>query len=316
MTIRKVIKNALFAASPVIGKSCVRMVQAIRAHQQVRMYASPELSGKAVGAVTPEWRARIDDVKSAPDNAHIVRTADAGVLRDGWVTMHNGIEVAALGYYGAGVLNMLIENRGVHEPQEERAFADVLKHIERNGTMLELGAYWGFYSLWFKRAIAGSQCFLVEPDLGNLKAGEVNFLRNGEDAVFEQAYVGSIAAVASQGVRVVTVDTFCEERAIQHVSLLHADVQGAEMEMLRGANRMLKEKRIDFVFVSTHSNELHSDCIDYLLLDRYKILADADLDETYSYDGVIVAVSDRLSEPRCLEINKKRRLVQGGAVGL
>jgi hypothetical protein len=269
------------------------------------MYASPELSGKAVGAVTPEWRARIEDVKAASDNAHIPRVTNAGVLLDGWITMHNGIEVSALGYYGEGVLNMLIENKGVHEPQEERAFADILRYIDPNSIMLELGAYWGFYSLWFKKMIPGSRCFLVEPDLGNLKSGEANFARNGEGAIFENAFVGSIAGVSADGSRMISVDSFCEEKAIQHLSILHADIQGAEMEMLRGASQMLRDGRIDFVFISTHSNALHAECMAFLQSYRYEILADADLNETYSHDGVIVAKSDRLAEPKHLGMCRK-----------
>jgi hypothetical protein len=314
MTIRRTIKNALFAASPVLGKKCVCMVQAIRAHWQARTYTSPGLSRESVAVVTPEWRARIEDVKAAPDNAHIPRATNAGALTNGWITMHNGIEVGALGYYGAGVLNMLMENHGVHEPQEERAFGEVLKYIEEGGTMLELGAYWGFYSLWFKKAVSSARCFLIEPDLGNLKSGKVNFARNGEDALFEQAYIGIDVAIASNGIRIVSVDAFCAERAIQRVSILHADVQGAEMDMLRGASYMLKDKKIDFIFISTHSNQLHSDCIDFLISRGYEILAEADLNETYSYDGVIVAKSDRLAEPKRLEMNKKRPYAPGATL--
>jgi FkbM family methyltransferase len=307
MSIRRAIKNALLTASPALGMKCVQIVHSIRARRQSRTFASPRLSRESVAAVTPDWRARIEDVKAAPDNAHIPRVANAGALLDGWITMHNGIEVGALGYYGAGNLNMLMENKGVHEPQEERAFGDVLRHINQDGTMLELGAYWGFYSLWFKRTVRTSRCFLVEPDLGNLKSGEANFARNREDAIFEHAYVGGSSAVAPDGVPIVSVDTFCEDRAIQSVSILHADVQGAELEMLRGASEMLRKKKVDFIFVSTHSNELHSDCIDFLVSCGYEILAEADLDETYSYDGLIVAKSDRVAEPKRLEIHKKGR---------
>ena len=103
----------MFAASPGLGTKCVRLVHAIRARRQARLYASDRLSRKLVGDVTPEWRARIETVKAALDNADIPRAPNAGVLRDGWITMHNGIEVSALGYYGPGVLNMLIENAGV-----------------------------------------------------------------------------------------------------------------------------------------------------------------------------------------------------------
>ena len=171
--------------------------------------------------------------------------------------------------------------------------------------MIELGAYWGFYSLWFKKSVSGSRCFLVEPDLGNLKSGQANFVRNGEEGVFHQAYVGRAAATAADGIPVISVDAFCDERAIQRVNILHADIQGAEVEMLLGASRMLNERRIDFIFISTHSNELHSACLEHLASCRYDILAEADLGATHSYDGVIVAKSSGLSEPEFLEMNKK-----------
>ena len=310
MSIRRLVKNAVFTASPDFGRKCVRFIHGVRAYRQARTYSSPRLSRQSVAAVIPEWRDRIDDVKSAPDNAYIPRVTNAGVLKDGWITMHNGIEVSALGYYGSGVLNMLIENKGVHEPQEERAFGDVLKYVGPDSTMLELGAYWGFYSLWFKKSVPGSKCFLVEPDLGNLKSGQANFARSGETAVFEQAYVATNAGATADGIGAISVDTFCKDRSIHRLDILHADIQGAEIEMLRGAVRMFNEKRVDFVFISTHSNELHAGCIDFLVSRGYDILADADLDQTYSYDGVIVAKSSLLAEPKHLHINKKRRRAQ------
>jgi FkbM family methyltransferase len=305
MKIRRLIKAAAFAASPAVARRCVRVVQTCRAYRQARSYASPTLSSESVAVVTPEWRERIDDVKNAHDNAYIARGPNAGVLKDGWITMHNGIEVSALGYYGAGVLNMLIENRGVHEPEEERAFGEVLKNVDKNSTMLELGAYWGFYSLWFKKSISGSRCFLIEPDLANLKSGQANFARNAEEAVFDHAYIGSSSTVTADGVKVVSVDSFCDERAIDTLAILHADIQGSEVEMLRGASRMLREQRIDFIFISTHSNELHADCTKLLESYHYQILADANLNETYSYDGVIVAKSAQRIEPERLTINRK-----------
>jgi hypothetical protein len=77
------------------------------------------------------------------------------------------------------------------------------------------------------------------------------------------------------------------------------------MDMLRGASRMLREQRIDFIFISTHSNELHAGCIKSLESYNYQILADANLSETYSYDGVIVAKSARRLRPERLNITRK-----------
>ncbi len=142
---------------------------------------------RALGEVTPEWRWRIDDVLACPDNAYIPRVPEAGQLIDGFISMHNGIRVSALGYYGEGILNMLVENCGVHEPQEERAFGEILRHVPANSTMIELGAYWGFYSLWFSQAVAHPDCHLIEPSFANLLSGKTNFRKAGLQADFEQA---------------------------------------------------------------------------------------------------------------------------------
>ena len=63
------------------------------------------------------------------------------------VILHNGVrshswEMAHIWK----VLEILIINRGVHEPLEEFCFQELLKHLKKDRntthTMLELGAYW------------------------------------------------------------------------------------------------------------------------------------------------------------------------------
>ena len=97
------------------------------------------------------WENRINNVMSCGDNQHIPRHPDAGKIVDCRLIMHNGVKIAPLSYYSAPMLKMLMLNRGVHEPQEERIFQDILRGIPEAGCMLELGAYWGFYSLWFNK---------------------------------------------------------------------------------------------------------------------------------------------------------------------
>ncbi len=256
------------------------------------------------------WRQRIDDVIACPDNEHIPRVADAGKLIEDQVVMHNGLRVVGLGYYGAGIQKMLIENRGVHEPQEERAFALVLPYLASGSTMLELGAYWAYYSLWFSKTVQDAKCFLVEPMAENLRSGERNFEINGASGVFTQAFVGSDEKTDREGKRFVAVDPFCERNGIKRLGILHADIQGGEVEMLRGAKNILERKAADWIFISTHSNKLHGECVEILKSYGYLIVASADLDETYSSDGLIVAKADAAFEPATIEISKKGRRVQ------
>jgi hypothetical protein len=252
------------------------------------------------------WRLRIDDVIACPDNRHIARVPDAGKLIDGQVVMHNGIRVGGLSYYGAGILNMLIENRGVHEPQEERAFDAILPHLRAGSTMLELGAYWAYYSLWFSKTVNDAQCFLVEPMSENLRSGETNFQINNARGSFTQAFVGSFERTDRDGRTFVAVDPFCQRNGIEHLAILHADIQGGEADMLGGAKITLGKKAVDWIFISTHNNKLHYECVEILKSYGYIIMASADLDETYSTDGLIVAKANAGPQPATLEISKKR----------
>jgi FkbM family methyltransferase len=45
-----------------------------------------------------------------------------------------------------------------------------------------------------------------------------------------------------------TVDEFCDEHGIKQIDALKSDTQGFEIEVLRGAQRMLQEGRVGFVF--------------------------------------------------------------------
>jgi hypothetical protein len=270
-----------------------------------RRDANPVTAARELGKVDARWRRKIDCVISSPDNQHIPRVPDAGKVADGLVTMHNGLRVSALGYYGGGILNMLVENRGVHEPQEERAFAEVLARMPSGATMLELGAYWGFYSLWFARSVKGAKCFLVEPDYACLQSGKGNFARAGQPAQFTQAYVGSSDGVNLDGTDILCVDGHCSRQGISHLNILHSDIQGFEVGMLQGAAGMLKARAVDYVFISTHSNPLHSECIERLREHGYRILADANLDESFSGDGLIVACSPAIDAPERLEISHR-----------
>jgi hypothetical protein len=65
--------------------------------------------------------------------------------------------------------------------------------------------------------------------------------------------------------------------------------------MLAGAKEYFLAKAIDYVFISTHSQELHSTCLDFLKDVEYNIVASVDLNETFSCDGLIVAQNPRLA---------------------
>ena len=262
----------------------------------------------AVGQIDSDWEQRIADALECPDNDRIPRCENAGKLSGSCITMHNGIRIRALSYYGAGILNLLIKNRGVHEPQEELAFQEVLTFVPPGAVMIELGAYWGFYSLWFASMVRNPTCYLVEPDPRNIESGKQNFKINGKKGNFYKAAAGDLSTTQLRTGKLITVDDFCRKQKLSHIDILHADIQGAELSMLQGARSLLSESRIDFIFLSTHSNSLHYACLDFLTKFGYVVLCSADCDQTYSYDGLLVVKRGSIQQPEKISISLKGQI--------
>lgn len=265
--------------------------------------ASTKRIREALEEEIPEsWKVRSDDVMACPDNAFLAHVPNAGELAGSFITMHNGVKVAANSYYGPGVLRMLIDNKGAHEPQEERAFEEIVKLLPEQCVMLELGAYWAFYSLSLLNSRPGATCYMVEPDPHNIISGKVNFEANSRTGHFFNAFVDESP---KNNPPTISVDTFCSQQGIERIHILHSDIQGFELAMLRGGRHMLSAHLVDYVFISTHSQELHVACCSALREYGYEILASADMEETYSFDGLIVAKSPGIKDAVKVEISKR-----------
>ena len=252
------------------------------------------------------WQARINDVLACPDYALLPRRPGAGAIAaDGTQTMHNGLRIVPYSYYRWRGTAMFTATGGVHEPQEERVFAEVLKFVRSGGAMIELGAYWGFYSMWFAREVPVARCVLVEPLAENLSLGKANFRLNGLSGEFVRAGVGATSGRIPKLGAMICVDDLVAERGLGPIDILHCDIQGFEGDMLRGAARTLAAGKVRFAFVSTHTNALHAECRAALVAHGFDIIADADLDGTYSFDGVLVGQLRGTSGPGPVSISQR-----------
>jgi len=226
---------------------------------------------------------RFREVVSDPLNLLIERVPMAGCVEDGNVFLHNGIRVPFKGdgaYYGL-FSQLLIINRGVHEPLEEYVFQEVLRGIREAPVMLELGAYWAHYSMWLQKHRPQATLFMVEPRETAIAVGMNNLRVNECRGQFIKGAIGRNA---------LNVDGLMPSLKIDHLDILHADIQGAELEMLEGAHQTFSEKRVDYVFVSTHGQDKHYATIAALERLRYRVEVASDFDnETTSYDGFVFA---------------------------
>jgi FkbM family methyltransferase len=164
---------------------------------------------------------------------------------------------------------------GQHELDVQAA---IVRLLSPGDTFLDLGASAGFFTIIAGRRVGpGGQCIAVDPDPFNCQhvraQAELNGLSNCvviEAAAAERAgsarfalsapgestghLAGDAEPVASAvDVTTTTVDDICQ--ALGRVALVKADVEGAEVRVLRGATRTLATIRPAWL-MEVHSPEL------------------------------------------------------------
>jgi hypothetical protein len=234
-------------------------------------------------ASAEDFRGRFREIVSDPLNLLIRRVPEAGVVRDGLVCLHNGnwVPLEGEGAYFGGFSEILAINRGVHEPLEEYVFQQVVATLPAAPVMMELGSYWAHYSMWLKRVRPGSFPIMVEPLDLHMRAGMANFTRHGFAGEFIQQFVGAGH---------LEIDAFLASRPGLRLDVLHADIDLHEVDMLQGAGLSLASKKIDRLFVSTHTQALHNEVVEILDRAGYRVEVSSDFDnETTSFDGFVFA---------------------------
>ncbi len=229
------------------------------------------------------------------------RRADAGSIvcdaEGEWQVMYNGLEMLRDGYFGPWMTDLIARCDGHHEPQEELVFDQVLEHVRPGARMIELGAFWCFYCASFLAALNGEgSAIAVEPDPENVLVGLHNLRRNGVAAEVILGRIGPSRLPATPlryGATLeaprVNVAELMRARGWETIDILHADIQGAEIALMDDIADLLSERRIGFIFVSTHGRREQIACLEALDRAGYVLIAEHDMPESYAFDGLIVA---------------------------
>jgi len=272
-------------------------------------------------------RYRIEMTCSCRDSDQIPKIPDAGCVvkineNDSYQLMHNGLRVKARGYHGAWMEEIIQRLKGHHEPQEELVFHEVLKRLRPEATMIELGSFWSYYSLWFlKEASTKRKATCLEPDANNLAVGKFNAMLNDLHPKFLFGFAGNsngqIVDFMSENGEIIQrkgykVDEIMKESSMEYIDILHCDTQGAELEVLIDCQDLIKANKIRFIIISTHSYEItgdpliHQKCL--ALLEKYggHIIAEHDVHESYSGDGLIAASFADCDDQFKVEISHNR----------
>ena len=170
--------------------------------------------------------------------------------------------------------------------------------------------------MWFAKQVDDARCFLLEPHPRQLETARRNFRINNLEADFTIGYMGSYPEKKKkiQESRVgelprYTVQEFMELKDLEHITLLHSDIQGHEEEMLNDARGLLAQRKIDWLFISTHGRR-HSACRQILDEVGYRIVAEHAVGQSASADGLLVAQNPTLQEIPKVEISMVEGIVQ------
>lgn len=241
-----------------------------------------------------------DPVPKVADAGKVFEDADGRSVQ----IMHNGLKVLADGYYGLWMTNLIRLCRGHHEAQEERMFHQVEQGLPDDATMIELGGFWSYYSLWFLMNHQQRKSIVLEPEPTHLDVGRANAQLNGLSPEFRQGFAGSSYSPAEPFRTEVSGEMLLPRYSVEHLmstrrwtslTLLHCDIQGAEVEVLESCRAMFLARKIEWVFVSTHAHPIsgdpltHQRCLQILRDCGAVIEAEHDVHESFSGDGLIVA---------------------------
>lgn len=267
------------------------------------------------------------------------RVANAGAIVEVEGTacqvMHNGILVAVGSYHPEFIVDLLRLAKGVHEPQEELCFREVVQTIGAKGVMIEAGSYWSYYSLWFWQAVAQAQCHMIEVDAHFLEAGIRNFELNKAVGIFTHGGFGRpnlgpwytglhgnyLRALPSgrifgqrphavpgfhRNIPLLTIDRYAADNAIETIDILHSDIQGEELNLLDGTAQMFAAGRVNWLFVSTHHNDaFHARCLERVEGYGLRIVAEHNISDSFSGDGLIVAKRPGVAGPDHIAITRR-----------
>lgn len=173
-------------------------------------------------------------------------------------------------------LGLMLRAKGNFEPVQTKKF---IKSIKKGDVVLDIGANIGYYSVLASKLVGKKgKVYAFEPDPRNLKLLYKNLEVNGcQNVVVVEAALGSkkgklfltqdisnpgesSLAKGKKGkkilVDVIRLDDFVRQKRIKNVDLIKIDVEGAELEVLRGGLATLKKARDLKIFIECNAPAL------------------------------------------------------------
>ena len=173
----------------------------------------------------------------------------------------------------------------------ERLSTSLFKSEQQHFKMVELGSNQAYYSLMFKAMCKWhnktSTLVCVEPNDRHMKRGLETFHMNNLQASFCDYIIGSRELIKKDldssslpggsefllvtKKEILTLSQLLERYYIDELDVLHMDVDHSERAILASSEHLFKNKKIKTIFISTHREDLHEYCLNFLKECGYKL---------------------------------------------
>ena len=203
---------------------------------------------------------------------------------------------------------------------EYEMFQEILNKVsnKENPIMIEIGCWWAFWSLCFRKKFPNGKNILVELGKRHISIGINNFKLNNfsethywggfflgnsntysnvksnydfpklPNEYFDENLMGKMT-----GPELEFIDIYSIEK-LDKIDLLHMDIQGSEMPLiddLHNNYKFILTEKIDNIVVATHSQTIHNNLLEILTNCGFSISKNMDFG-TVGGDGMLIATKN------------------------
>ena len=203
------------------------------------------------------------------------------------------------------------QKRNVYEAEEEDIFVKIISSIPNQGCFVNIGSAIGYYPILAKTLSPSLSVHAVEPLEKHRNYFIENIKLNGFSVKDFYVHTEAISSVSKDNqdfvgdgytarlkhdgnstrntkkVKTKTLDDFIESIS-QPVDFLQMDIQGLEVDALKGGTESLKTGKIQTILIGTHGQKIHKQCIEILESYNYTIQID-NFNTVQQPDGIILA---------------------------
>lgn len=199
---------------------------------------------------------------------------DSKLLKSIFYTLHPPVNVAISRAKATFVIKSRADLSNVNSNKEKARIRETLEYIDDDDVFFDIGAYRGLWTCLISSVIPDSQVIAFEPNPENYEKLKTNIKYNNQnvktynialsssngnvkfdlDKAMSSVSLGTNNSESVQEIHTQRCDELIENENIAIPSIVKIDVEGFEMDVLKGMSDVLSD--IEFIIIELHSKSM------------------------------------------------------------